>query len=72
MRVVSGLIVLVALAAPAAPASADEWCGFHDKNHALVRCGYSSIQQCTEALGKDAVCIPDPTSAAIEPRRHAG
>ena len=47
--------------ATAAPASAEEWCGFHDKPGSRVRCGYSSAAECKDnVVGKDAVCMPSP------------
>ena len=71
MPIVISLIALLAFAASLTPASANEWCGFHHKNHSQVRCGYSSIQQCKDALGNNAVCVPDPTFGAIEARQRA-
>jgi hypothetical protein len=34
-------------------ANAQDWCGFRDRERALVRCGYSSLQQCRQALMRD-------------------
>ncbi|MBI1203173.1 MAG: DUF3551 domain-containing protein [Rhodopseudomonas sp.] len=52
------------MAATAAPAGAEAWCGFHDKSGSLVRCGYTSAAECKEnVVGKDAVCMPDPYMA---------
>ncbi len=46
----------------AAPAQAQQWCGFHANANSMVECGYSSLEKCRDAMhGKDAVCIPDPT-----------
>ena len=44
---------------------ATEWCGFHDKSGARVRCGFVSKSDCLHALddSKDAVCMPDPEFA---------
>jgi len=76
-----GFLMSVAIAGAFAvpqPASAQDWCGFLDKAHAQVKCGYSSLQQCQQALGENkatgkkeadkkdgdgtAVCLPDPAS----------
>ena len=69
MRILTGLAAGLSLAAAlSAPASAQDWCGFHQKAHSLVRCGYSSLQECKQALAgkkdgdKTAVCLPDPAS----------
>ena len=78
MRIWTGLFLAIAPAiALSAPASAQDWCGFLEKEHAQVKCGYSSLQVCQQALGekssdkKDgdkkgatntAVCLPDPAS----------
>ena len=80
MQIRTGLLVGLAIAgavALSAPANAQDWCGFLDKANAQVKCGYSSLQQCQQALGekssdkKDgdkkgsadaAVCLPDPSS----------
>lgn len=69
MRILTGVAAAMAIAAAlSAPASAADWCGFHQKAHSLVRCGYSSLQMCKQALSekkdgdKTAVCLPDPAS----------
>jgi hypothetical protein len=80
MRIWTGFLVASAIAgavALSAPANAQDWCGFLDKANAQVKCGYSSLQECRQALSekssdkKDtdkkspadtAVCLPDPSS----------
>lgn len=72
MRILTGLTIGLSLAGAlvlsAETASAQDWCGFHQKAHSLVRCGYSSLQQCKQALtdkkdgDKTVVCLPDPAS----------
>ncbi|HEY5278180.1 MAG TPA: hypothetical protein VIJ67_00365 [Pseudolabrys sp.] len=48
-------------AAPTVSAGGPEWCGFHNKAGDRVRCGYSSENDCKQALGEpDAICIVDP------------
>lgn len=69
MRIVTGLAATMAIAAAmalSAPASASDWCGFHQKIHSRVRCGYSSLQVCKQKLAekksgdKSVTCVPDP------------
>ena len=61
-----GLAIAGMLALSAAPASASDWCGFHQKIHSRVRCGYSSLQVCKHKLAekksgdKTVTCVPDP------------
>jgi len=68
MRILIGLAAGLGMLALSAPAHAQDWCGFHQKAHSRVRCGYSSLQQCKQALAnkkdgdKTVVCLPDPTS----------
>jgi hypothetical protein len=75
MRIWIGLAAALALAwtlVPAAPASAQDWCGFQQKAGSRVRCGFSSVQECkqllTEKTGKEKkksdraiTCLPDPS-----------
>jgi hypothetical protein len=71
MRALLAIAAVACLAATMSPARADEWCGFIDKAGAPVRCGFSSLTECKQALGdkKDAYCMPDPTFAGNEHRR---
>ncbi len=65
MRFLLGFAVAGLLAGSLCSAQAEEWCGFLDQAHAPVRCGFSSIKDCKQALGskKDAVCMPSPSFA---------
>lgn len=65
MRVLFGLVVAGFIATSLTPVHAQEWCGFLDKDHARVRCGFESVKDCKAALGhkKDAVCMPSPSFA---------
>jgi hypothetical protein len=70
MRICTGLLGGLALAGALAlsgpPASAQDWCGFHQKVGSRVQCGFSSLQQCKKALvdkkdgDKGVICLPDP------------
>jgi hypothetical protein len=70
MRHTIALAALLALVT-FSTAGAAEWCGFIDKVHAPVHCGYSSLEQCKQSLGdkKNAYCMPDPGFASL---RHNG
>jgi len=70
MRHIIPLAAALALIAASA-AHADAWCGFLDKKHSRVHCGYSSLAQCKQAIGdnKNAYCIPDPSFARREDGR---
>ena len=67
MRNTIALAALLALLA-ISTASAAEWCGFVDKAHAPVHCGYSSLTECKQSLAdkKDAYCMPDPGFASLQ------
>lgn len=73
MRVLFALAIAASFAASIPSARAEEWCGFVDKEGAQVRCGFSSLAQCKQALDdkKDDVCMPSP-SFAEEKRRRTG
>ena len=68
MRILTGVALAGALALSASAASAADWCGFHQKEHSRVRCGYTSLQVCKEKLAnkktgdKSVTCMPDPAS----------
>lgn len=66
MRYTIPLAALLALIT-VSTARATEWCGFIDKERAQVHCGYSSVEQCKQAIGdkKDAYCMPDPGFASL-------
>jgi hypothetical protein len=67
-RLSGGVIVASALALSATAASAQDWCGFQQKEHSRVQCGFSSMQECKQALSdkrdgdKTVTCLPDPAS----------
>jgi hypothetical protein len=64
MRILLGLVTAVTFAASIPTASADEWCGFLDREHSQVRCGYSSLAECKQSIGdKKAICVLSPSFA---------
>jgi hypothetical protein len=65
MRVLIGLVIAGLLAGSLTSARAQEWCGFLDKAHSRVRCGFISVKDCKQALHnkKDAICVPSPSFA---------
>ncbi len=66
MRFLLGLIVAGLMAGSLSSAQAAEWCGFHQKANARVRCGFSSLAECKQAFGpkaKHVTCVPDPSFA---------
>ena len=67
MRVLLGVAIAATIAASIPSAHAEEWCGFLDREHSKVRCGYSSLIECKQSIGdKNAICIPDPSFAGIQ------
>jgi hypothetical protein len=66
--IAAGAAIAGAVALSAGSASAQDWCGFHQKANSKVRCGYSSLQVCKQALAekksgdKTVTCLPDPAS----------
>jgi len=64
-----GIIVAAAfLALSATGANAEEWCGYSARPHAIVQCGYSSLQGCESTIGKGAMCFVNPYFALNTPR----
>jgi hypothetical protein len=63
----NGLILAAALAAAAMSTTGaradDEWCGYAATDKAPIECGYSSVAQCENAVGKGGVCFVDPEYA---------
>jgi Protein of unknown function (DUF3551) len=68
MRVVFAVLAAAIVTATVSPARAENWCGFIDKDHSQMRCGFSSLHDCKQAVGdkKDAYCMPDPEFAGWE------
>ncbi|MGH6664343.1 MAG: hypothetical protein ACREB2_05500 [Pseudolabrys sp.] len=72
MRLLLGLLAVLIFAASLPSARAEEWCGFIDREHSKVRCGYSSLPECQHSLGdkKGAFCMPDPSFASRDQGAH--
>ncbi len=70
----SGIILAAVLTATtatviaASAARADDWCGYATKDNAVIECGYTSAQDCANAVGKDGMCFVDPDTAQNETR----
>ena len=69
-----GLMLTAALAAMSTTSAHadDEWCGYATGDKALIECGYSSVAQCENAVGKGGVCFVDPEYALQTKRSHKG
>jgi len=62
----SGIILAAALGLMATTTAAradDEWCGFAVKDKAIIQCGYSTVAECENAIGKGGMCFIDPDYA---------
>jgi len=67
-----GMILAAALAVVAMTTGAradDEWCGYAAKDNAVIECGYSTVAECENAIGKGGMCFIDPEYALNS--RHA-
>jgi hypothetical protein len=54
-------------------AHAEEWCGYGMHAKSVVECGYTTVAQCEDAVGKGGMCFVDPDVAVLtERRRSAG
>jgi hypothetical protein len=59
-----GIILAAALITlPATGARADDWCGYASHDNAVVECGYTTAQECENAVGKGGICFVDPDTA---------
>jgi hypothetical protein len=66
-----GVIVLAAALAVMSTTGAradDEWCGYAVKDKAIIECGYSTAQECENAVGSGGVCFIDPDYAEYSKR----
>lgn len=71
MRHTLAIAALLTLTLTTAHAAGD-YCGFLDREHSQVRCGFTSVEQCKQAIGdKNAICIANPEFAAIDRRAFA-
>lgn len=70
-----GIVAAVALAAGPALCSADiaqaeEWCGYALHAKSVVECGYTSVAECENAVGKGGMCFVDPDNAYLTTRNR--
>ena len=78
MRGLLGLIVAGLVAGSIVPAQAEDWCGFHQKANSHVRCGFSSLAHCKQALGiknkkaTNGTCRLDPSFAKVKSGQGIG
>jgi Protein of unknown function (DUF3551) len=66
-----GIILAATLAVLATTTGAradDEWCGYVVKAKAIIECGYSTSQECENAVGNGGVCFIDPDYALNDRR----
>jgi hypothetical protein len=52
--------VLTLLSASAANAA---WCGSTKRDNAIVECGYATVADCQQSVGKSGLCFVDPDVA---------
>lgn len=58
-----GIILAATLIiASATGAHAQQWCGYPGRPNSIIQCGYSSLEGCETAVGKDkgAMCFVNP------------
>jgi hypothetical protein len=65
-----GIIAAAALTAASVICSADaaqaeEWCGYATRANSVVECGYTSVAECENAVGKGGMCFVDPERAFL-------
>ena len=44
-------------------ARAEEWCGYSRRDKSLIECGFTSLNACEKAVGKNGLCFVDPATA---------
>ena len=60
----SALVLSAALAViSTTSAHAEAWCGYAAGANALIECGYSSVTDCENVVGKGGMCFVDPDYA---------
>ena len=70
-----GIIAAFALTAGSAlcssgAAQAEEWCGYAVHAKSVIECGYTTVAQCQDAVGKGGMCFVDPDNALLIERRR--
>lgn len=59
----AALTALSATAISVTGARAEGWCGYAARANSIVECGYSSVAECENAIGKGGMCFVDPDYA---------
>jgi hypothetical protein len=62
-------VALIAASATATGAQAEEWCGYAIQANAVIECGYTTVAECENAVGKGGMCFVDPDTAALSGTR---
>jgi hypothetical protein len=70
-----GIIAAAALTAASAicsatGAQAEEWCGYATHANSVIECGYTSVAECENAVGKGGMCFVDPERAFLSIRKR--
>ena len=56
-----GIILAGALTALSATgAQAQQWCGYAARANSIIECGYSSVAECENVVGKGGMCFINP------------
>jgi hypothetical protein len=59
-----GILALAALVILVSASTADAgWCGSASRDNAIIECGYATVADCQQSVGKGGVCFVDPDVA---------
>jgi hypothetical protein len=64
--IAAATVTAVLTGLPATGARAQEWCGYAAKEHAIIQCGYTTVAECENVVGKGGMCFLDPEIARID------
>jgi hypothetical protein len=60
---IGATLVVLSAGSAATGARADAWCGYAAGDKAIIECGYTTVAQCENAVGKGGMCFVDPDTA---------
>src|ERR1700722_3272385 len=60
---IAATLVVLSAGSAATGARADDWCGTTTGDNAVIQCGYTTVAQCENAVGKGGMCFVDPDIA---------